>query len=157
VYIEPMIVGDYFGSSIVVRPEHQAIAEIKAEWHGVGEFIQHGVLSLPFWLAIAGIVSSWYCYIVNPALPARLKTLAGGLYTLLDNKYYFDKFNDWFFAGGARKVGAFASNFGDRTVIDGWVVNGSAKLVGWGSALVRRIQTGYIYHYALSMVVGVVA
>ena len=157
IYVEPMTIGDYFGSSIVVRPEHQAIAEMKAEWHGVAQFIEHGLLSLPFWLAIAGIVSAWYCYIVNPALPARIKTLAGGLYTLLDNKYYFDKFNDWFFAGGAREVGNVASNVGDRTIIDGWVVNGSARLIGWGSALTRRIQTGYIYHYALSMVVGVVA
>jgi NADH-quinone oxidoreductase subunit L len=156
-YVEPMTIGNYFGSSIVVRPEHQAMAEMKAEWHGVEEFIRHGVLSLPFWLAIAGIVAAWYCYIVNPALPARLRKMAGALYTLLDNKYYFDKFNDWFFAGGFRKIGAVASNVGDRTIIDGWFVNGSARLVGRTSAWMRRMQTGYIYHYALSMVIGVVA
>jgi NADH-quinone oxidoreductase subunit L len=155
-YIEPMTVGSYFGSSIVVRPEHQAIAEMQAEWHGVAEFIRHGVLSLPFWLAVAGIVAAWYCYIVNPALPARLQKMAGGLYTLLENKYYFDKFNDWFFAGGFRKIGTTASNVGDRTIIDGWMVNGSARLVAWTSALMRQLQTGYIYHYALSMVAGVV-
>ena len=155
-YVEPMTAGDYFGSSIVVHPQHRAMAEMHAEWHGVTEFIQHGVLSLPFWFAIAGIVSAWYCYLINPALPARLQKLAGGLYTLLDNKYYVDKFNDWFFAGGAREVGGIASNIGDRTIIDGWMVNGSARLVGWTSALMRRIQTGYIYHYALSMIVGVV-
>jgi NADH-quinone oxidoreductase subunit L len=156
IYVEPMTVGSYFGSSIVVRPEHRAIAEMQAEWHGVEEFIRHGVLSLPFWLAIAGIVAAWYCYIVNPALPARLQKMAGGLYTLLDNKYYADKFNDWFFAGGFRKIGTTASNVGDRTIIDGWMVNGSARLVAWTSTVMRQLQTGYIYHYALSMVAGVV-
>jgi NADH-quinone oxidoreductase subunit L len=117
----------------------------------------HGLLSAPFWLAVAGIVAAWYCYLINPALPERLQKLAGGVYTLLDNKYYFDKFNDWFFAGGAREVGGVASNLGDRTIIDGWMVNGSARLVGWTSSLMRQLQTGYIYHYALSMVIGVVA
>ena len=156
IYVEPMTVGSYFGSSIVVRPEHRAIAEMQAGWHGVEEFIRHGVLSLPFWLAIAGIVAAWYCYIVNPGLPARLQKMAGGLYTLLDNKYYADKFNDWFFAGGFRKIGTTASNVGDRTIIDGWMVNGSARLVAWTSTVMRQLQTGYIYHYALSMVAGVV-
>ena len=92
-YVEPMLIGDYFGGSIVVKPEHPAVWQMKAEWHGVAEFVRHGVLSLPFWLALAGIVAAWYLYLVNPALPERLKSAAGGLYTLLDNKYYFDKFN----------------------------------------------------------------
>jgi NADH-quinone oxidoreductase subunit L len=157
VYIEPMLFGDYYGSSIVVLERHAVLKELSAEWHGVGAFIMHGLLSAPFWLAVAGIVAAWYCYLINPALPARLQKLAGGVYTLLDNKYYFDKFNDWFFAGGTRKVGAVASNIGDRTIIDGWMVNGSARLVGWTSSLMRQLQTGYIYHYALSMVIGIVA
>ena len=103
-YIEPMLFGGYFGDSLVVRPEHAVLWELKNEWHGVAAFVQHGVLSLPFWLAIAGIAAAWYCYLVNPALPERLKRLAGPVYTLLDNKYYFDRFNDWFFAGGSRNA-----------------------------------------------------
>ncbi|TMH68098.1 MAG: NADH-quinone oxidoreductase subunit L [Betaproteobacteria bacterium] len=157
VYIEPMLFGDYYGSSIVVLERHAVLKELGGEWRGVGAFITHGLLSAPFWLAVAGIVAAWYCYLINPALPERLQQLAGGVYTLLDNKYYFDKFNDWFFAGGAREVGGVASNVGDRTIIDGWMVNGSARLIGWTSALMRQLQTGYIYHYALSMVIGVVA
>jgi NADH-quinone oxidoreductase subunit L len=157
VYVEPMIIGDYFGSSIVVRPEHAVVAELQAEWHGIPAFVEHGVLSLPFGLAVAGIAAAWYCYVVNPALPERLKRAAGGLYTLLDNKYYFDRFNDWFFAGGARAVGGVASAVGDRRIIDGFFVNGAARLVGWCAELVRRIQTGYVYHYAFTMIVGVVA
>ena len=157
VYVEPMLVGSYFGSSIVVRPEHAAMATFREEWHDVAAFVHHGVLSLPFWLALAGIVATWYLYLVNPALPDRLRRSARGLYTLLDNKYYFDRFNDWFFAGGARSLGAFLSNVGDLRIIDGFFVNGAARLVGWTSALLRHLQTGYVYHYAFTMIIGLFA
>jgi NADH-quinone oxidoreductase subunit L len=156
-YIEPMLFGSYFGDSIVVRPEHAVLWELKNEWHGVAAFIQHGVLSAPFWLALAGIACAWYLYLVNPALPERLKRAAGPIYTLLDHKYYFDRFNEIVFAGGARRLGGFLSTVGDRTIIDGFFVNGSAKVVGWASALLRHMQSGYVYHYAFTMIVGVVA
>ena len=156
-YLEPMLIGNYFGDSLVVLPEHPAIATLKEEWHGIGSFIEHGVLSLPFWLAMGGIGTAYYCYIVNPAFPEKVKRAAGPLVTLLDNKYYFDRFNDWFFAGGARVLGGFLSNVGDRSIIDGFFVNGTARLVGWTAALVRHVQSGYVYHYAFTMIVGVFA
>ncbi|HEX4886322.1 MAG TPA: NADH-quinone oxidoreductase subunit L [Casimicrobiaceae bacterium] len=156
-YIEPMLFGTYFGDSIVVRPEHAVLWELKNEWHGVAAFIQHGVLSAPFWLALGGIAAAFYLYLVNPALPERLRRAAGPVYTLLDNKYYFDRFNEVVFAGGGRRLGAFLSTVGDRTIIDGFFVNGSARVVGWSSALLRHIQSGYVYHYAFTMIVGVVA
>ena len=141
----------------MARAAHPAMSELREEWHGIGAFMQHGLLSLPFWLAIAGIVAAWYCYIVNPGLPERLKRAAGPIYTLLDQKYYFDRFNDWFFAGGARAMGSFLSTVGDRTIIDGFFVNGSARVIGWASALVRHLQSGYVYHYAFTMILGVFA
>ncbi len=156
-FVEPMLFGDYFGNSIVVRPEHAAMATMKEEWHGVLPFIAHGLVSVPFVLAIAGIVSAWYLYLVNPGLPARIAARASGLYTLLDNKYYFDRFNDWFFAGGARKLGTELSEVGDRTIIDGFFVNGTAKVVGWGAALLRYLQSGFVYHYAFAMIFGLFA
>ena len=156
-YIEPMLFGNYFGTSIVVSEENAVAKELAAEWHGAVPFILHGLTSAPFWLAVAGIVSAWYCYLVNPAVPAKIRKASGWIYTLLDNKYYFDKFNDWFFAGGAREIGNVASNVGDRRVIDGFFVNGAARVVGWSSSLMRNIQTGYIYHYAFTMIIGVVA
>jgi len=114
-----------------------------------------------FWVAqavaVAGIVSAWYCYIVNPALPSMLKRAAGPIYTLLDQKYYFDRFNDWFFAGGARAMGHFLSTVGDRSIIDGFFVNGTARLIGWTASLVRHVQSGYVYHYAFTMILGVFA
>ncbi|MGE5738302.1 MAG: NADH-quinone oxidoreductase subunit L [Betaproteobacteria bacterium] len=154
-YIEPVLFGDWFGSSIFVREPHAVLGELKQEWHGAIPFILHGFTSAPFWLAIAGIATATWLYLIDPALPAKLRARAGALYTLLDNKYYFDRFNDWFFAGGARAVGRFASTVGDRTIIDGIVVNGSARLVGLVSRMVRRIQSGYVYHYAFVMIVGV--
>ena len=154
-YIEPMLFGGYFGNSIVVHESHAVLAELKSEWHGVGAFILHGFTGAPFWLALAGIATAAYCYLVNPGLPDRIQSRFRGLYTILDHKYYFDQFNDWFFAGGARKLGNFASEVGDRTLIDGIMVNGSARLVGWTSGLLRQIQSGYVYHYAFTMIVGV--
>ena len=154
-YIEPMLFGGWFGDSIFVREPHAVVAELKDEWHGAIPFILHGFTQPPFWLAVAGIATAAYLYLINPTLPAKIEARFRAIYALLDNKYYFDRFNDWFFAGGARAVGRFASTVGDRTIIDGILVNGSAKLVGAVSALVRRIQSGYVYHYAFVMIVGV--
>ena len=157
VHIEAMLFGDHFGDSIVVLPAHDVLAKLGADWHGAGAFMLHGLTTPPFWLAIAGIAAAWYCYIANPALPERLRSRFGALYTLLDNKYYADRFNEIVFAAGARKLGSFLSNVGDRTIIDGFFVNGTARVVGWSSALLRHIQTGYVYHYAFTMIVGVFA
>ena len=154
-YIEPMLFGGWFGDSIFVREPHAVVAELKDEWHGAIPFILHGFTQPPFWLAVAGIATAVYLYLINPTLPAKIEARFRAIYALLDNKYYFDRFNDWFFAGGARAVGHFASTVGDRTIIDGILVNGSAKLVGAVSALFRRIQSGYVYHYAFVMIVGV--
>jgi len=156
VYIEPMLLGGFFGSSIVILPEHRALWEFKNEWQGVAAFIQHGVLSLPFWLALAGIGSAWYLYLANPGLPARIAARLGPVYAVLTNNYYFDRFNEWFFAGGARRVGTLFSEIGDGKIIEG-VVNGSARFVGWSAGLLRRLQSGYVYQYAFTMIIGLFA
>ncbi len=156
VYIEPMLLGGYFGNSIVVGPEHRALLEFKDEWHGVAAFILHGAYALPLWLALAGIASAWYLYLVNPALPARIAAALGPLYTVLTNNYYFDRFNEWFFAGGARRVGTLFSEVGDGKVIEG-IVNGSARFVGWSAGLLRQLQSGYVYQYAFTMIIGLFA
>jgi NADH-quinone oxidoreductase subunit L len=150
-----MLFGDWFGSSIVVAEPHDVLRELREEWHGVVPFILHGFLSAPFWLAVAGIATAAYCYLVNPAFPARVQKRFSALYTLLDNKYYFDRFNDWFFAGGARHLGDVASDVGDRRIIDGFFVNGAARVIGWSAMLVRHLQSGYVYHYAFTMIIGV--
>ncbi len=156
-YIEPMLFGEGLGNAIKVHPEHAVLGQLGAQWQGAVAFMRHALAGAPFWLAVAGIAAAWYCYIVNPALPERIRRRVAPLYTLLDQKYYFDRFNDLVFAAGARKLGAFLSEVGDRTIIDGFFVNGTARVVGWSSALLRHLQSGYVYHYAFTMIVGVFA
>ena len=150
-----VVFGDYFGSAIAVASEHEWIAEMAREFHGVADMMVHGLTALPFWFAVAGLATAWYLYIARPDLPAVVRQKAGLLTTILERKYGFDEFNQWFFADGAVKVGSGLWKFGDVTMIDGLMVNGSAKLVGWFGGVVREIQSGRIYHYAFSMILGV--
>jgi len=154
--IGPMAFGDFFGKSIFVLPAHDVLGELKAGWHGAVAFIAHGVMAPPFWIALAGIAAAAYLYLVNTALPARIARAAGGLYTLLLNNYYFDRFNDWFFAGGTRAIGNLFSNVGDRGIIEG-IVNGSGSMVAWWGRMLRQMQSGYVYHYAFTMIIGLFA
>jgi len=154
--VEPMLFGDYFKNVIAINHElHPSMEELRHEFHGAWEMAIHGLMSLPFWLALAGVVTAWVFYLKLTHIPGLIKQRFNFLYVLLDNKYYFDRFNDWFFASGARKMSKTLWNFGDIKLIDGLAVNGSARLVGRLSDLLRRVQTGYIYHYAFSMIIGV--
>jgi NADH-quinone oxidoreductase subunit L len=153
--IGPVLYGGYFGNSISIAPTHPGLREMAAEFHGVVPMMSHAVRALPFWLSVAGIAAAWYLYILRPDLPAVIRRKAGILVTILEEKYGFDRFNDWFFAGGARKFGSGLWRFGDVIVIDGLMVNGSARLIGWFAGVVRLIQSGFIYHYAFFMIIGV--
>jgi len=154
--VEPMLYGDYFKDAIFINhAAHPVMEEMKHEFHSAPEMALHALTSLPFLLAVAGVVMAWFFYLVKPAIPAFIKQKSGFIYTLLDNKYYFDRFNDWFFAGGARAASRFLWKFGDVKIIDGFFVNGSANMVGKFSGILRRVQTGYIYHYAFAMIIGV--
>ena len=153
--IEPMLHGGYFGDAIFISEQHPVMHELKAEFHGAFVMALHSLSTLPLWLAVAGVASAAFFYLKRPDIPAAIQKKFQFIYTLLDNKYYFDRFNDWFFAGGARGASGFLWKFGDVKLIDGLMVNGSAKLVGMFSGLVRHLQSGYIYHYAFSMIIGV--
>ncbi|GAB3466624.1 NADH-quinone oxidoreductase subunit L [Massilia terrae] len=155
--IEPMLFGDFFKNVIVVGENHKAMEELAHEFHGAAAMGMHAFTTVPFWIALAGVASAWYCYMVNRKVPQAVYNALRPIHTLLDNKYYMDKFNDIVFAGGARAVGGGLWKVGDRGIIDGLIVNGSAKLVGWFASVVRTFQTGYIYHYAFVMIVGVLA
>jgi len=153
--IGPMLFGDFFNGVIFIGENHKAMELLKEEYHGPVAMAIHSLTSLPLWLAIAGVVSAYYCYMVNQRVPAWFYEKFKALHTLLDNKYYMDKFNETVFAGGARLLGNGLWNVGDRTLIDGLLVNGSAKVVAWFSTLTRLAQTGYIYHYAFVMILGI--
>ncbi len=153
--IGPMLFGDYFGNAIYVSDRHPAMLELERHFHGAAAMALHAVSTLPFWLALAGVGTAWFFYMMRQDIPAMIQKKFGLIYAILERKYGFDDFNDWFFAGGARLVGGGLWRRGDQTVIDGWLVNGSARLVGYASRLVRHVQSGYIYHYAFAMIIGV--
>jgi len=153
--IEPLLFGNYFNGAIYISAAHDAMAELAEDFHGPFGKVLHAVQELPVWLALFGVVTSWYFYLKRPDIPAAIQKRFQFIYTLLDNKYYFDRFNDWFFAGGARGASGFLWKFGDVKLIDGVMVNGTAKLVGMFSGVMRHLQSGYIYHYAFSMIIGV--
>lgn len=153
--IQPMLFGDFFKDSISVNlATHPAMEELAKLFHGPLQMALHGLTAAPFWLALSGVALSYYMYLVNPALPTAIKRIFLPIYTLLENKYYLDWFNENVLARGARALGGLLWE-NDKKVIDGTLVNGSWKIVRVFSGLVRRVQTGYLYHYALSMIVGV--
>ena len=152
----PMLFGDFFKGVIHVdAARHPAMAELAENIHGWIPMALHGFTALPFWLALAGVAVSYYMYMINPALPARIQRMFQPVHTLLENKYYLDWFNENVLARGARALGTGLWKGGDRALIDGALVNGSWKTVGWVSGVVRRIQSGFLYHYALVMILGI--
>ncbi len=155
--IGPMLFGDYFGNAIYVSDRHAGMRELEHHFHGAAVMALHAVSTLPFWLAAAGVGTAWFFYLKRQDIPAMIQKKFGLVHAILERKYGFDEFNDWFFAGGARKLGGGLWRRGDQTVIDGWLVNGSAGLVGCAARLTRRFQSGYIYHYAFAMIIGVFA
>ena len=156
-WVEPALFGDYFGGTIVVHPEHDVLARVKEGFEGAGAFATHGFVALPFWLAAAGAAVAWYLYLHEPGLPERIAKRFHVGYRVLVNKYGFDDFYGAFFAGGTRAVGGLLWRLGDVRVIDGWLVNGSARAVGRIASIIRHVQTGLLYHYAFAMIIGLLA
>ena len=154
--IQPMLFGEFFKDSIFVNNEiHKAMEVLRNDFHGPAQLALHGLTSAPFWLALSGVALSYYMYMVNPALPAGIKRRFQPIYTLLENKYYMDWFNENVLARGARALGTGLWKGGDQALIDGTLVNGSWKVVGFVSGVTRWLQTGYLYHYALAMILGI--
>ncbi len=152
--IEPLLFGGYFSESIKVLPVHDVVREIGSHYSGIGPFIAQGLQSAPFLLAVAGIGLAWLMYIRYPFLPDQLRAKANTLYTILSRKYFFDEFNEFVFAGGARLFGRLLWKVGDVKLIDGMAVNGTARVIGWMSSVIRHLQSGYVYHYAFAMILG---
>ena len=152
--IQPVLFGNYFGSAIQVAEHNDVVAEIGHHFEGPVAFALHGPLGAPFWLALSGVVCAWLFFLRYPSWAAAVQSRLTGLHTLLVNKYYFDWFNENVLARASRGLGTVLWKAGDQAVIDGTLVNGSAAAVNWFAGIARRIQTGYLYSYALWMVVG---
>jgi NADH-quinone oxidoreductase subunit L len=156
--IGPLVHGDFFKDAIFVNGDlHPAMKELSASFHGATAMALHAFSTAPFWLAVAGVALSYYMYMINPALPAAIKRMFHPVYVLLENKYYMDWINENILARLTRGLGSVLWKVGDQAIIDGTAVNGSARLVGVFAAVTRRVQTGYLYHYALAMIVGLFA
>jgi NADH-quinone oxidoreductase subunit L len=155
--IEPMLFGDFFGNAIYVADRHPAMHELNQEFHGAMEMGLHALTTLPFWLAAAGVGLSAFFYLKRPDIPAAIAQRFSFLHRMLVNKYWFDELYSWLFARGARALGGGLWRRGDQNVIDGFIVNGTAHLVERFSRLVKAFQSGYIYHYAFAMLIGVFA
>jgi NADH-quinone oxidoreductase subunit L len=156
--IDPMLMGSFLKDAIHINGDlHPAMETFREEFHGAMAMALHGFTTLPFWLALGGAVSAWYMYLINPAVPAALERFfkSTGVLNLLENKYYLDWFNENVLARGARLLGTGLWKGGDQGVIEGGVVNASWKMVGMFSGAVRKMQSGYLYHYALMMIVGI--
>jgi NADH-quinone oxidoreductase subunit L len=153
-YVGPLIYQGYFGDSIVVLPAHQIVRGPDDQYTNAWGLIMHGLTSLPVWFGIAGLAVAYYCYMINPSVPAMMKDKFSGIFNILDRKYGFDDFNDKVFAGGGRATGRMLWKVGDETLIDGVMVNGTASGVGFISGAIRGMQSGFLYHYAFAMIIG---
>ncbi len=155
--INPMVVGDFFDGVIHVDASHPAMTYLKDSYHGVFKFVLHGISMPPFWLAMGGLASAYFIYMKKPVIARMAYDKLRPIHTLLDKKYFADEFNMAVFAGGALAAGKGLWSAGDKFLIDGLMVNGTAKFTGWVAGLVRNIQSGYLYHYAFSIIIGVLA
>jgi len=149
-----LIINDYFGEAIFVMDKHVAMNSIKDHFHGTIGFGLHGFFSMPFFLAISGILVSWLFFVKKPKLADDCRKLFNPIYVVLDKKYAFDEIYQFVFVGGAKKIGSLLWSIGDRILIDNGLVNGSYRSVDLFSKILRKIQTGYLYHYAFTMIAG---
>lgn len=158
--IEPLLVQNWLGDAIYVKPEHDTLHHLAEHWHGQREFIRHGLHTAPFWLSMGGLLLAgyywWYLHQREPGIDDELQARGGRLTRLLQDKYGFDDFNQRVFADGGRRLGRFLWSASDRRFIDDGIVNGSARAVSWLAARARHLQSGMLYHYAFAMIVGLV-
>ena len=152
--IKPLLFGGFFAGAIEVVPAHDVLAPMAAEFHGPAAFVLSGFGALPFWLAAAGVASAWLFFLKKPALADAAERRFRWLHGVLVNKYGFDWFNEHVIVAGARRLGGGLWRYGDQDLIDGGMVNGSARVVGWFSSVMRYAQSGYLYHYAFAMILG---
>ncbi len=155
--VEPMLFGDFFDGVIYVDGDlHPAMATIASTFHGWVAYATHAVQTVPFWLVVAGFVVALYLYVISPGTSTKIYNAFSGVNRVLENKYYVDWIYENVFAAGARVIGKGFWKGGDKGVIDGFIIGGSTKLVAFCAVIARKLQTGYVYHYAASMLVGVI-
>ena len=156
VTIEPMLFGEFFAGAIYVTDAHNVIARLGENYHGQWAMVEHGILSLPFLLAMSGVASAWYIYMKKPQIAEWTQQNLGFIYNMLDKKYWMDELYVKVFSDGSRGLGNTFWKLGDVGLIDGILINGSARVVAWVAGAARYLQTGMLYHYAFVMILGLV-
>jgi NADH-quinone oxidoreductase subunit L len=152
--VKPILSGTFFGNAIFVLPAHDVLGHMKEEFESPARFVLHAFQGVPVYLAAFGVLAAWFLYIKRPDLPGQIAARVQWLYKLLANKFYFDELYQAVFARGSRGLGTALWRVGDVALIDGGMVNGSARVVGWLSGLLRHLQSGFLYHYAFAMIIG---
>jgi NADH-quinone oxidoreductase subunit L len=158
--IGPMLFGDFFNGAITILDSHPAMAKLGEEFHehgGAFGMAMHGLMAPPFWLALAGFGMATWFYLIDPGMPARIRGWTGWAIHVLEKKYWADDLWINGFARGGVGFGKLASRIGDRGIIDGIFVDGSAWVVDRVASVARRVQSGYLYHYAFAMILGLIA
>ena len=153
---EPVLFGDFFSRAITVADNHNGLAEVGRHIHGAWSFFMHAQQGWAFYLTLAGLGTAWFIYMKKPQIAADLQTRFAVIHKVMDNKYYMDHLYMNIFAGAGRAIGQVFWKLGDAMIIDGIMVNGTARLVGWFSSVTRHVQTGYLYHYAFAMIIGMI-
>ncbi len=152
--IEPMLFGDFFADSIYVDEANDVLAVIGSHWEGVLAFTLHALATPTLYFAAAGVLVAWFLYLKQPDLPALIRQRAKPVYKVLESKYWWDEIYQYGFAGGGRALGYVLWKLGDVAIIDGLLVNGTARSIGRAAGVLRRVQSGYLYHYAFAMIIG---
>ena len=152
--VRPLLFGGYFDGSIVVLPAHEVLKRVGEEFHNPGAFLWSAITTLPLYFAAGGVLAAWLFFYKNPAWAGAAERRFKWLHTILVDKYGFDWFNEHVIVPCARGLGSGLWRGGDETVIDGGLVNGSARIVGWLGSVMRYAQSGYLYHYAFAMILG---
>jgi NADH-quinone oxidoreductase subunit L len=152
--VGPVLFGNYFGSAIKVLGQNDVVREIGRDYAGPVQLALHGFTQPPFWMAAAGVFAAWVFFLWRPSLANRAANSLSFVRTVLVNKYFFDWFNEHIVAALTRLIGNSLWKAGDEVLIDGGLVNGSARLIRWFGGRVRLTQSGYLYSYAFWMVIG---
>jgi NADH-quinone oxidoreductase subunit L len=154
VTVKPMLFGGFLSDAIHVLPANDVLEHMAEEFHGSGEFVLAALTALPVWFAAAGVATAFIFFWWKPSLADTTERSFKWLHTILVDKYGFDAFNQNVIVAGARALGGGLWRFGDQAIIDNGMVNGSARVVGWLSSVMRYAQSGYLYHYAFAMILG---
>ncbi len=154
VFFEPAL-NHFFQNAIFVLPQHDLVTQLSQKYASPWDFMIHSFHTVPFYLAVSGIVITWFCYVICPKIPAWISGKLNWLHQCLIKKYWIDDAYDLVLGGGVRLLASFSWKIGDLLILDQGLVHGSAKLVRWTGGVLRRMQTGFLFHYALIMIVGV--